>query len=265
VPATVTVSTEWNTAVEACLEAGGDVLLLADSWRSPSLCTLRPVLETQLFADQPKTLACSAIPHPALAAFPTAFHADWQWWDLVHEAVCFRLPVEPAALRPIVQAIDHPIRNQKFGVLFEARVGSGRLLACSLDLHTDLTHRSVARQLLASLLTYMESPHFAPPAAGSALAQAVLRPRVDHFLPRHAISLKADQESVAVSRQDPRWRLEHFWATGNYYIRSSSYPHEILIELDAEFKIDGFLYRPRQDGSARVAGLATRSISAPMG
>jgi hypothetical protein len=49
-------------------------------------------------------------------------------------------------------------------VLFEVRVRRGKLLACSLDLRSDLAQRPVARQLLASLLAYMETPQFAPPA-----------------------------------------------------------------------------------------------------
>jgi hypothetical protein len=67
----------------------------------------------------------------------------------------------PAAYRPIVQVIDNFDRNHKLGVLFEARVGPGKLLVCSIDLPA-LEEQPEARQLLSSLLEYMSSERFHP-------------------------------------------------------------------------------------------------------
>jgi hypothetical protein len=52
--------------------------------------------------------------------------------------------------------------NRKLGVVFEANIGKGKLLVCSIDLRSDLDHRPVARQVLHSLLQYASSSAFAP-------------------------------------------------------------------------------------------------------
>ena len=47
-------------------------------------------------------------------------------------------------------------------MLFEARVGKGKLLVCSMNLKDDLAHRPAARQMLTSLYTYLGSDKFQP-------------------------------------------------------------------------------------------------------
>jgi hypothetical protein len=67
----------------------------------------------------------------------------------------------PAALRPIVAAIDDWNRDWRLGVIFECGVGPGRLLVCVLPLR-DPTAPPGARQLLHSLLDYMGTAAFHP-------------------------------------------------------------------------------------------------------
>ena len=82
-------------------------------------------------------------------------------------------PRRPAAgLRPTVQVIDDWVTARKLGLVFEARMGAGKLLVCSIDLSKDPEHNPVARQMLHSLLGYMAGPKFKPavtltPAAGA--------------------------------------------------------------------------------------------------
>ena len=68
----------------------------------------------------------------------------------------------PHDFQPTVQSIDTWFLSRKIGMLFEARVGRGRIVATSRDLQTDLGHRIVARQLRHSILRYMQSPDFQP-------------------------------------------------------------------------------------------------------
>jgi len=99
--------------------------------------------------------------HPALAAFPTEFHSNWQWWHIVKDARPIILDDTPPNYRPIVQVIDNFVRNQKMGLLFEAKVTNGKLLVCPSNLlrHQD---KPEVRQLLYSLLQYMNSEQFQP-------------------------------------------------------------------------------------------------------
>ena len=71
------------------------------------------------------------------------------------------LDLLPAAYRPIVQVIDNVERNHKLGLLFEFKVGEGRLLVCAADLRSVLD-KPEARQFYLSLVRYMESDAFSP-------------------------------------------------------------------------------------------------------
>ncbi|HPC94764.1 MAG TPA: hypothetical protein PLU87_07485 [Sedimentisphaerales bacterium] len=111
----------------------------------------------------PHTLGILCDPkHPALASFPTEFHSNWQWQDLIRNSKAMVLDTFPAKLKPIVQVIDDWNRNRKLGLVFEGAVGDGKLLVCSIDLRTDLEKRPAARQMLRSLLDYMDSAAFQP-------------------------------------------------------------------------------------------------------
>jgi hypothetical protein len=68
----------------------------------------------------------------------------------------------PPAFRPVVQVIDDWTVNHRLGLVFEARVGQGKLLVSSIDLLNDLPARPEARQMLYSLKRYMASKEFKP-------------------------------------------------------------------------------------------------------
>jgi len=67
----------------------------------------------------------------------------------------------PDNYRPTVQVIDNFVRNHKLGLIAETKVGQGKLLICAIDLlgHQD---KPAARQLLYSLLRYLDSAAFTP-------------------------------------------------------------------------------------------------------
>ena len=54
-------------------------------------------------------------------------------------------------------------RNHKLGLIFETRVGRGAMLVCAIDL-LGQQDKPEARQLLHSLLRYLDSAAFAPKA-----------------------------------------------------------------------------------------------------
>ena len=164
----VLITEEWSAPVEQALAAGRKVLFLpkpsalphsiAGSFATDFWCY--PMFKGQ---NPPGTLGLLCDPkHPALAAFPTEFHSNWQWWDLVKHSRSMILDDLPADFRPLVQVIDNLERNQKLGALFETKIGPGRLMVCSIDLVSALDQRPVARQFRYSLLRYMTSDDFHP-------------------------------------------------------------------------------------------------------
>ena len=113
------------------------------------------------FPNQPGTMGLLMDPeHPALKKFPTDFYSNWQWWDLCKNSKTIVL--DSLSIGPIITVIDNFFKNRRLGNVFEAKVGQGKLIFSSADLHTGLGDRPVARQLKFSLLKYMGSDEFNP-------------------------------------------------------------------------------------------------------
>jgi hypothetical protein len=166
-PDNVLISESLDKRTVAALERGSKVLLLPRVENVVGDVTIgfTPVFWNTAWTrnQAPHTLGILCDPeHPALADFPTEFHTNWQWWELIHRSSAMVLDGLPADLRPIVQVIDTWFESRRLGLLFEANVGQGQLLVCSLDIAHDLNTRPVARQLRHSLLQYMNSDNFAP-------------------------------------------------------------------------------------------------------
>ena len=164
VPDAVLVTSDWQAASER-LADGGTVLFQPDSAdldpsRSPPMkkvpvfwniqMTVRPPRNPKPRFDAMLGLLCDAR-HPALAGFPTDRYCDWQWTSIINGVRSVNLTAAPRDLRPIVYAIDDWNRNWRLGVIFECRVGHGRLLVCVIPLDKS---DAVTRQLRRSLLEY---------------------------------------------------------------------------------------------------------------
>jgi len=113
----------------------------------------------------PHTLGILCNPeHAALAAFPTEYHSNWQWWDAMHHGQAIILNGFENKIEPIVRIIDDWFENRSLGLIFEAQVGNGKIIVSGADLLTDLENRMEAKQLLFSLESYMASQLFDPKA-----------------------------------------------------------------------------------------------------
>jgi len=111
----------------------------------------------------PHTLGLLCDPsHPAFAQFPTEFHTNWQWWELFDRGSALVMNELPPKLRPIVQIIDDWFTNRRLGLLFEARIGNGKIVVCGMDLLYGLYLRPAASQFRHSLLNYMAGDKFNP-------------------------------------------------------------------------------------------------------
>jgi hypothetical protein len=100
--------------------------------------------------------------HPAFELFPTQYHSNWQWWDAMSHSTAIRLDAVDKNIKPIVRVIDDWVTARPLGLVFECKVGKGKLLVSSIDLISNRNARPEARQLRHSLLNYMSSRSFNP-------------------------------------------------------------------------------------------------------
>jgi len=100
--------------------------------------------------------------NPMFKNFPTTYHSDFNWWDVLNKAQVMHLEDFPKGFRPVVQPIDTWFLNRRLGLIFEAKVGNGKLIVSSADLSTEISGRPSAKQLYYSIQQYMLSPAFNP-------------------------------------------------------------------------------------------------------
>lgn len=103
--------------------------------------------------------------HEALAEFPTEYHSNWQWWDAMNHGQAIILTRFKSQINPIVRIIDDWFENRDLGLIFEGKVGKGKIIVCAADLLSDLEERLEAQQLLYSLKKYICSDNFNPESA----------------------------------------------------------------------------------------------------
>ena len=153
--------------------------------------------------------------------------------------------------RPIVQVIDNFARNHKLGNLFEAQVGSGWLLVCTIELPSLASSNPAARQLLHSLQSYAVSDAFRP--AGE------LDPaRLDSLLTlgQSDVMQKLGARVVRTDSQQPGFEAANIldgdpatlWHT-TFGAKSDPFPHEVVIALNQPSRLAGIRLQPRTDQS----------------
>lgn len=245
--ADVTVCENWDLAKEA-LEKGKKVLFFANKTiTSTSLPgKFLPVFWSPVWfqTQRPNTmgLLCES-KHPFFAKFPTEFHSNWQWYNLMEHSLLFKLDETPASYRPMVQVIDNFNRNHKLGVVFEAKVGKGKLLVCGIDPKAAPAD-AATRQFLAGLYDYTASAQFKPTQE---LNQTTLE---NLFVPVFS--------SITSSSYDPPlWRrtftpenaidgdpISHWQSRSG--APASTYPHELILEINKSKKLSGLHCLPAQ-------------------
>lgn len=160
------IALNWDNKAKRHLENGGKVLLLADTANIQS--TAEPVFSgiswnTVWSGMPPNLLGILCNPeHPALKHFPTEYHSNWQWWDVVRNSKPIVINHTPFSFKPVVQMVPDWNRPDKIGLVFEAKVGKGSLLLTGVNLRDNMDKRPVARQFLYSLKEYAGSKDFSP-------------------------------------------------------------------------------------------------------
>ena len=170
----ITVTRRLDASALNALAAGKKVLLMpsdttntvgglfqTDYW---NYRMFKEICESAGKPVSPGTLGILTDPlHPLFREFPTEEHTNWQWFPVLKAS----RPMILDALdgyKPIVQVIDNVERNHRLGLVFEFRVGKGKLLVCCSDLESTLEYPE-GRQFYKAVLDYMRSDDFQPSVA----------------------------------------------------------------------------------------------------
>ena len=166
--ADIYITDSLDARAESILNDGGKVFIDAAGkvqYGKDIVQYFRPVFwNTSWFQmNPPHTLGIYLNPeHPAFEDFPTEYHSNYQWFDILDRQQVMWLEGFPDEFEPLVQPIDTYHLNRKLGLVLEAKVGNGKLIMSSTDLTNRLNERPVARQLRQSLIKYMGSENFDP-------------------------------------------------------------------------------------------------------
>ena len=168
VQGTVYTTDTLDAKALAVLQDGGNVLITAAGkiqygkevkqyftpvfWNT-SWFKMRPPHTTGIFLNEY---------HPLFREFPTEYHSNLQWWELLNKAQVMQFTDFPATFQPTVQSIDTWFISRKIGMLFEAKVLNGKLMMTSMDITSQPEKRIVARQMHKAILDYMNSDAFRP-------------------------------------------------------------------------------------------------------
>ncbi|MFB6340833.1 glycoside hydrolase family 2 protein [Saccharicrinis sp. FJH62] len=98
--------------------------------------------------------------HPVFRDFPTSYHSDYQWWEIVNNRQIMNIDSFPPSFRPILQPIDTWFLSRRLAQLFEANVGKGKLMVTTLNI--DKNNGPASAQLRNSIVSYMNSAEFMP-------------------------------------------------------------------------------------------------------
>ncbi|MES2279235.1 MAG: sugar-binding domain-containing protein [Bacteroidota bacterium] len=162
-------TTSWDDKAKAVLDNGGKVFLNVAGQvikgKEVAMQFLPVFWNTSWFKMRPPHVTGMLIQSKsaAFATFPTDYHSDLQWWEIANRSQVMILENFPAGFKPLVQPIDTWFLNRRLGLIYEAKVGKGKLIVSSADLKPDLSaDMPAARQLYTSLIQYMSSNKFNP-------------------------------------------------------------------------------------------------------
>ena len=144
-------------------------------------------------------------------------------------------------MTPIVSAIDDWNRNYKLGLIFEAKVGAGKLLVCAADLSDGSS--PVAQQLRRSLLDYMAGDKFAPQTEIPIPDFEGLRFNT-HIMGQLGATATADgRRANELIDGDPNT----FWSSADTRGNGPKPPHDILVSFPQPVAMNGLIVMPRQN------------------
>jgi hypothetical protein len=200
--------------------------------------------------------------HPALNGFPTTYGMEWHWSGIVNKTRGMNLEGLPNEVQPFIQPIDYWSRNYKLALAFECKVYGGKLVICSADLETDLDARPAARQLLYSILNYMNSDTFAPDIE-------VTEKQLNTFIYDNPMMKKlgVTVKYADGTRCDSLENIidgdgETYWLAGRN--NDGTYPFEIDFDVPQPVTVKGLTILPRQNNRDHEGAVKSYEVSASL-
>ena len=169
-PGQVLITDKLDASAESVLKKGGSVLYLpygkvAKGKGSEIAIGFSSIFWNTAWTNNqpPHTLGILCDPgNPLFKSFPTEYHSNWQWWDPVAHSQVMVIADLPMSVEPIIQPIDDWTKNRRLALAFEAKTGGGKIIVCSIDMMNMSEDRLASRQLMSSMLDYMNSDKFKP-------------------------------------------------------------------------------------------------------
>lgn len=237
----------WQEAL-ASLEQGGSVIYspyLSDlDYECPSLSIRNVFWNSQMGPTWGRSVGLVVEKeHPLFKTFPTEESGGWQWEDILEHARGFDLR-GMEGISPVVRPIDDWNRSLPLGLIFEAKVGKGKLLLVSADLEGDFAQRPAAYCLKQAILQYVASTEFNPE---NRLMPGQITEKLFPVQRTRSLVQEWTVEDAEVERS-----VELFTANPNrsVRIRKADFPVTINITLKKAVKARGWVYLPEQNDRA---------------
>lgn len=171
----IIIASALNSDIVKKLEEGGNVLLVPEfkdiekkSVAGQFIPEFWNYMMFNGFAQQrgsgfsPGTLGLLMSPeHPVFKDFPTEYHSNWQWWAITKNSRPIILDNTESSFKPVIQVVDNINRNHKLGLLFEYKVGKGKIVVYPVNQNA-IENRPEAKAFYKSILKYMDSADFNP-------------------------------------------------------------------------------------------------------
>lgn len=250
----VKITEKFNDAM-SMLKKGEKVLFLPKpediSYNSPTLSTLPVFWNGHMGPKWSRGLGlyCNTN-HMALSEFPTDIGMEWQWSEIVETARGLNIEKLPKEIEPFIWPIDDWNRSYKLAMAFEAKVGKGKLIVCSADLKNNLENRPAARQLLYSIVKYMESSSFNP---NIEVKEKDLKTFMFNTTIMKDLNVKVKLLGSSENEYTSKFPIENiidcnpntYWLAGGK--DGGKYPFEIELETEKVVEIKGLYVMPRQN------------------
>ena len=104
--------------------------------------------------------------HPLFESFPTDYYSDFQWWIMTTNGRPVNLEdftdSSGEKIEPLIRVLDDLDGIKNMGLLYEVKVGEGKLVVSSMGLNQLKDEYPEAQALYAAILSYMNSENFDP-------------------------------------------------------------------------------------------------------